>query len=131
MPTKFAKERAERNKNYRASLDQAVANAPDHVKARFKPESEIIETLPRCPYGYNGYQYDEHGRATVVKNPNSPNIIRHENRLHNIRVLSKAYPDKWMQRSGAKYIALDAVKIGITVSEDTVRQYIRDFPEGL
>lgn len=124
MPSRERSTKDDEREDYLNTLDDAVLNAPNHVKQRLglpSPLGDAIQT--KSEYGYNGYRFCESGQAIKLENTGGANRARHHNSIAIIQRLAEKYSHIWNKRSGAGIIArLTGIKA------DTIRRYKRLLP---
>lgn len=130
MPTKEKKVKTHTNKVRLAMLDQATINASPAIKSRLHKPSAIGESLSKKHlYNWRGLTFDQNGQAVKPKTVDAlqaSNQEIHNAKLVTVRKLFSTYQGIWQLRSAAKQIAFDT-----GCHADTIRRYIRIFPEGI
>lgn len=130
MPTKERKIKEQLKKAYKAKLDHATNDAPAHVKDRLHKPSILGTSLcKKRLYKWRGLKFDEQGQPIKPKSVDAirkSNLTRHDEKLAVIADLFSTYKEIWGKRGSAKSIAYKA-----GCHADTVRRYMRDFPEGI
>jgi len=129
MPTKERKMKAQSRTDYLAKLDHAADNAPSHLIDRMRKPSVLGTSLYKKRfYKWRGLTFDEFGQPLKPRSVDalqSSNCERYNDKLALIHKLFSDHQELWGKRGGAKVIAY---KVGLHA--DTVRRYIRDFPQG-
>lgn len=130
MPTKERKIKEQLKKAYQAKLDHATNNAPAHVKDRLHKPSILGTSLCKKRfYKWRGLTFDEHGQPIKPKSIDAirkSNLTRQNEKLAIVASLFLTNQDIWGKRGSAKSIAYKA-----GCHADTVRRYMRDFPQGI
>ena len=111
----------------RRMLDDAILQAPPHIRSRLNQPSKLAESL-KSPknYGWKGTKFTNDGQEIARVGDYKRNRANHaralesENKVHD---LSQKYPDLWGKRGGAKQIAYHE-----KIHPDTVRRYMRIYP---
>jgi hypothetical protein len=130
MPTKERSIKTELKKATLARLDHAINNAPSHIRSRIHKPSALGPSLcTKYFYKWRGLTFDEHGQPIKPRSVDAirkENQARHNDKLKIVANLFLNYQGIWGKRGMAKLIAYETGH-----HADTVRRYMRDFPQGI
>ena len=130
MPTKDRKIKEQLKNSYKAKLDLVKNNAPAHVLDRLHRPSLLGTSL--CTKGFlkwRGLTFDEHGQPIKPQSVDAirkSNLTRQNEKFVIVANLFLNYQGIWGKRGMAKLIAYET-----GLHADTIRRYMRDFPEGI
>jgi hypothetical protein len=121
MPTKDRREREKRQRNEKKALDDALANAPPHVRRRLGQPSKIGGLSNIGPYNRVGVKFTDEGFPMKREDPEElgANAFRHDEKVRMAEELREKYRGIWDQRGVAKRIAHET---GLSV--ETIRRYM-------
>jgi hypothetical protein len=136
MPEKKRVEREAEKKYNDAALNDAKKNPPKHLldrMGRYSPLAESVKHNFHKEHGsYVGFSECGQVIACDTSKRDKFNALKHNERKEQIEILYREFRSDWGHRGVAKRIASQSkVLLGKSLSADTVRQYMRDFPNGI
>jgi hypothetical protein len=121
MPSRARRIQLAERKAMLRSMDDAVQNAPMHIRNRLGKPSLLASKLGEIgEYGWRAYRYSETGQPFDLPKRSKANRNRHSDAVEKARLLAQKYAHIWVKPSAAGIISrLEGM------SADTVRRYKR------